>query len=196
MGERQPDVQRYESGFGAGAEQGETKNCCANDGGKMGFANRSERITAGGTRQQTKAEQQRQCSEAGHQQIDVARSRVARLSVMRHDERPRGERHEFPARQERERVVGKHDKIHPGEKCGKEGQHATGFPLVPPVAKAVEACRRGAQIDDHEKRRGQRIKPKMRTQPRQSNGQVQRLYPPGIGYESPGGGSHGNGADA
>ena len=154
MRERQPDVQRHEPGLGAGTEQGEREHRrgdVAGDGGALRIA--SNAYPPSGPAKQAKGEQQRQRAEARHQQVDVARARVAALPVVRHDQRPRGERHELPGQQERECVVGQHDEIHAGEKGGKERQHATRLRLVPPVAEAVQARRGAAQIDDGEKGR-------------------------------------------
>ena len=185
MGQRQPDVHRHKPGLRAGAEQGQRQNSRGNGRRTVGAADRLERVAAVGTRQETKTKQQRKRPETRHQQVDVSGARVAALPVVRHHERPRGERHELPGEQERERVVGQHDQIHAGEKCGEEGQHATRLAFVPSVAEAVEACRGAAQIDDREKRCRQRVEPEMCAQPRQSDGQVQRLRQSRVGHAEP-----------
>ena len=40
-----------------------------------------------------------------YHQVDVARLRVARFAMVRHDQRPGSERHEFPAQQIGKRIV-------------------------------------------------------------------------------------------
>ncbi len=51
--------------------------------------------------------------------------------------------------------------------AGKNGSTRPGSRSCRSVAKAVKACRGAAQIDDGEKRRGQRIEPEMRAEPGQ-----------------------------
>ncbi len=93
---------------------------------------------------------------------------------MRHHQRPRGERHELPGKEERERVVGEHDQVHAGEEGREEGQHAGRGFLVPAVAQAVQARGQPAQGDHHQGQRRQRVDAEMRAEPRQSEGKRQR----------------------
>jgi hypothetical protein len=87
------------------------------------------------------------------------------VTVVRHHQRPGRERHELPGQQESEGVVGEDDQVHGGEKSGKEGKHAAALRFVPPVAEPVQARRRAAQIDDREKRGGQRVEPEVCAEP-------------------------------
>jgi hypothetical protein len=80
-------------------------------------------IPAVGARQQTEGEQQRERPEARHDQINVSCADVIGDAMMRHDERPRRQRHEFPRHQKSERVVGEHHDAHAGEKRRIERQH-------------------------------------------------------------------------
>ena len=87
--------------------------------------------------------------------------------MVRHHQRPRGERHELPGQQERERVVGEHDQVHAGEKRREERQHAARRLFVPAVAETVQARCGAAEVDDDEEKRAQGIEPEMRAEPRQ-----------------------------
>jgi len=86
---------------------------------------------------------------------------------MGHDECPGGERHEFPRHQKTESVSGQHDQIHAGEKCRKKWQHPQRLMLVPAIANSIKARARAPEIDDRQKKRGERIHMEMRADPRQ-----------------------------
>ena len=90
----------------------------------MRGAHLRERVKSVRAGEQAEGEQQRERAEARHHQIDVAGAHVLRDAMVRHHQRPRGERHELPGEQERESIVGKHDQRHAGEKGGIERQHA------------------------------------------------------------------------
>ena len=89
----------------------------------MRSADVGEGIPAVGARQQTEGEKQRERPEARHDQINVSCADVVADAVMRHDECPRRQRHEFPRHQKSERVVGEHHDAHAGEKRRIERQH-------------------------------------------------------------------------
>ena len=63
----------------------------------------------------------------------------------------------------------------PARKAGIEGQHAPRRLLVPAIAEPVQARRRAAEIDHHEKERRQCVEPKMRAEPGHADRERQRL---------------------
>ena len=134
-----------------------------------------ERISAVRPGKQAEGEQERERAEARHHQIDVAGAHVLPDLIVRHHQRPRRKRHEFPGEQEGESVVGEDDEVHAGEEERVEGQHALGRTLVPAIAERVQACRRAAEIDHGKKEGRQRIEPEMRADPRQAHRQDHRL---------------------
>ena len=138
-------------------------------------ADRGEIVVAGGTGQQAERQQQRQRAEARHHQIDVAGLGVAGFAMMRHHQRPGRQRHELPAQQIGERVVGQHHQIHAGEEGGEERQHALRRVFVAAVADAIEAGDRAAEIDDDEEERRQRVEAEMRAEPRQPDRQRDQI---------------------
>src|SRR5262245_25946509 len=77
----------------------------------------AEGIPAVRSRQQAEGEQQRKRAEARHDQIDISGTDIVDHAVMRHDQRPRRQRHEFPRHKKCERIVGEYDDVHAGEKC-------------------------------------------------------------------------------
>src|SRR5512145_472276 len=98
---------------------------------------------------------------------------------MSNNQRPGGERHELPAEQEGEGVVGDDDKGHACEKQRIEGQHALRRRLMPPEAERVEARRASTDSDHDEEERRERVETEMRADPgkaeRQGQGLVRRL---------------------
>jgi hypothetical protein len=132
-----------------------------------------EVITAIGTRQQTKGQQQRQGAEAGHDQVEIAGAGIGRVLMMGHDQRPRTQRHEFPGEQEREGVIGQQHQVHPGQKRRVERQHPLRGCFVLAVAKGEQAGDRAAEVDHDQEKRRQRVQPEMRAEPGQANGQSQ-----------------------
>ena len=102
-------------------------------------------------------EKETQGPEARHDEVDVAGAQVLRLLVMRHDERPGGERHELPGEEEGEGVVGEDDEVHPGEERREERQDAHRRRFVLAMAERIEAHRGAAEIDDGEERSRERI---------------------------------------
>ena len=88
MRQRQPDMQRHQTGFGAGADQGKHENGGCGSRRKLPGADVGEGITAVGTCEQSEHEQQREGAETRHDQIDVSGTHVVGHAVMRHDQRP------------------------------------------------------------------------------------------------------------
>ena len=95
--------------------------------------------------------------------------------MVRHHQRPGGERHELPGEQEGEGIVGEHDEVHAGEERRIERQHALRRRFVPAVAERVEARRGAAEIDHDEEERRERVEPEMRADPGQAERQGQGL---------------------
>ena len=106
MRQRQPDVQRHQAGLRSGADQRQHQHERGDARRRVRGAHRGEGVAAGGAGQQAEAQQQRQAGEARHHEIDVAGAGVAALAVVRHHQRPGGERHQLPGEQEAEGVVG------------------------------------------------------------------------------------------
>ena len=94
--------------------------------------------------------------------------------MMRHHQRPGGERHELPGHQEGEGVVGQDDEVHAGEEGRIERQHALRRFLVAAIAEREEARGRAAEIDDDQEERGQRVDAEMRAEPGQAERQRSR----------------------
>ena len=174
MGERQPDMQRHQAGLGAGAEQHQNQHQCRRIGRMLRGANGCKSVVSRRSRQQAEREQQRERAEACHHQIDVTGPGVAPFAMMRHDKRPRRQRHELPAQQIGEGVVRQHHEVHAGEKGGEKRKHAVRRGVMMAVAEAIETCRHPTQIDDHEEERGQCVEAEVRAKPRQTDGQDQR----------------------
>jgi hypothetical protein len=184
MGEREPDVQRHEAGLRSGAEQHQDQHEGCRIGRVCGGADGGKAVIACRSREQAERQQQRQRAEAGHHQIDVARSGIAGLAMMRHHQRPGRQRHELPAQQIGERVVRQHDQIHAGQERREERQHALRGRFVPAIAKAEETRRSASQIDDDQEERGQEVDAEMRAEP----GQPDRQRDPGalgLGRDQP-----------
>ena len=139
----------------------------------MGGADGRKSVISRRSRQQAESQQQRERAEACHHEIDVTCLGVAGFAVVRHDQRPGSQRHEFPAQQIGKRIVRQHHQIHAGQKGGEEGQHAVRRRIVVAVAETIKACRRSSQIDDNKEKRGQRIQAEMGAKPRQSDRQGQ-----------------------
>jgi len=152
MGKRQPDVQRHQAGLRSGAEQHQDEHEYAGRLAVLDGTDRGKPVASRGSGEQAECQQQRQRAEARHHQIDIARPCVAGFAVMRHDQRPRCQRHEFPAQQKGEGVVRQHHEIHAGKKSREEWQHAVGGGFVTAVAQAVAARRGAAEIDHDQKK--------------------------------------------
>ena len=123
-----------------------TKARIADAGGRRRGAHRLEGVTPVRAGEQREGDEQRQRAETRHDQIDVARARVLVLAVMRHHQRPGGERHELPRQQERVGVGGDEHEVHAREEGGKERQHALRIVLVTAVAERVQARGDGGEV--------------------------------------------------
>jgi len=173
MRERQPYVQRHDPGFRSGADQREDKRQHSHQRGGMRRAHLRECIKAVRPGQQAEAEQQRERAEARHNQVDVAGAHIVGHAMVRHHQRPRGERHEFPGDEEGEGVVGEHHERHAGEEGGIERQHALRLVFVLAITQREQAGGRSAEIDHDEEKGRQRIETEMRPEPRHAERQRQ-----------------------
>ena len=173
MGERQPDVERIQAGLGARARQRQREDDAGQRRRRDVSAHRRERIAARRTGQQREGEQQRQRAEARHDNVDEPGPRVAGVAVARHDQRPRGERHELPGDEKRVGVVGEQHQVHAGEERRIERQHPLRLTVVAAVTDPIEARRRGAEIDDDDEERRKSVEAKVGPDPRQPDGQRQ-----------------------
>ena len=93
--------------------------------------------------------------------------------MVRHHQRPRRERHKLPGDKEGERVVSEDDEVHAGEKGRVEGEHSSRCLLMLAVANGKETRCCSSQVSDNEKKRGERVDAKVRTDPGQPEGQSQ-----------------------
>ena len=167
MSEWQPYVERNKAGLGTCAEQYESQDSGGDELGWLGSTHRVESVISARSRQQAESQQQRQRTEARHDEINVSCPRVVLFAMVRHDERPRGERHELPGKQEREGIVRQHDKIHAGKERREERQHPVWRRFVTAIAKAVQAGDGAPEVDDDEEKDRERIQAEMSTDPRQ-----------------------------
>ena len=184
MGERQPDMQRHDAGLRSGAEQDERQHQRAKPRRKLLGANRGEGISAVRAGKDAEGEKQRQRPGARHDDIDVAGAEIVGVAVVRHDQRPRGERHELPTEEEDEGVVGEQHEVHAGEEGRKERQDAFRRGFVPAVAEAVEARARPAEIDHRQEERRQRIDAEVCADPGDAERQGQRILGAGPADET------------
>ena len=136
---------------------------------------RIERIAALRARQQAETEQQRQAAEGRHDQIDEAGPRVSFLAMMRHHQRPGGQRHQLPREQKGEGVVGDHHQRHAGQEGGIERQDAFGMRLMPAVAEGKQAGAGAADADQDQEEPGQCVQPQVRADPGQPEWQHKPL---------------------
>ena len=95
--------------------------------------------------------------------------------MVRHDERPRRQRHEFPAQKIGEGIVRQHHEVHAGERR-EEGKHAVRRGVMMAVAEAIEARRCPTQIDDDEEERGECVETEVRAKPWQADRQGKWWY--------------------
>ena len=96
--------------------------------------------------------------------------------MVRHHQRPRRERHELPGDKEGEGVVRQHDEVHAGEKGRVEGEHSSGCLLMLAVANGKKTRCCSSQVSHNEKKRGERIDAKVRTDPGQPERQSQQRW--------------------
>ena len=150
-----------------------------------GFArDRIERIAALRAGQQAKTQQQRQAAEGRHDQIDEAGPGVAFLLMVRHHQRPGGQRHQLPREEKGEGVVGDDHQRHGGQEGGIERQDAFGMRLMPAVAEGEQAGAGAADADEDQEKPGQRVEPQIRADPGQSERQDHALDGTGQAGES------------
>ena len=134
--QRQPDVQRHETGFGTRSEQREPEDEAGEPNGLLRAAHLGECVAAGRPCKQSEGQQQSERAEARHHDVDVARTPVVGVLVIGHDKRPRAERHEFPGEEEAEGVGRKNDGAHAGEEGGIEGKDTPGVSSCSPYPSA------------------------------------------------------------
>ena len=146
MRERQPGVQRHDAGLRSGADQRKHQGECGDARCRVRGTHRVEAVAAGWSGQQAEAQQQGEAGEACHDDVDVAGVRIAGFAMVRHHQRPGGERHQLPGEQEAERVVGDNHQVQPGEERRIERQHALRLVFVPAVAQRVEAGAGAARV--------------------------------------------------
>ena len=130
-----------------------------------------EGVAAAAAGKQAEGQQQRQRAEARHDDVDEARAAVLGIAVVGHHQRPGRQRHELPGDQEGEGVVRQDDEVHGAEECRIEGQHTPLRRLVLAVADGIEAGAGAAEVQHHEKERGQRVHAEVRADPRQPDGE-------------------------
>ena len=173
--ERQPDVQRHEAGLRSGAEENKHQDQPGERPRLPSGLDVGEGVAPVRPGKEREGEKETQGPEARHDEVDVAGAQVLRLLVMRHDERPGGERHELPGEEEGEGVVGEDDEVHAGEERREERQDAHRRRFVLAMAERIEARRGAAEIDDGEKRSRERIEAEVRADPGQAERQCEPL---------------------
>ena len=167
MSERQPNVKRHDPRFRAGAEQNQRQDHCRHPRRMIRGTDCAEAVGAVEPREQPESQQQSQRAEARHDEINVSRTDIFAVLVVRHDQRPGTERHELPRRKESEGIVRQHHQVHAGKEGRIEGQNPVRRFFVASVAEPIQAGRRAAEVDDDEKERRKRVQTEMRAQPRQ-----------------------------
>ncbi len=104
-------------------------------------------------------------------EVDRGGAAGSRLAMVGEDEKPRGQRHELPAHQERIGVIGEEDESHRREENRIERQHASRFGVVPAIAVGEHADKRGDDVEDEKEGGAQRVKAEMPVQPWQADRQ-------------------------
>ena len=132
--ERQPNMKRHKAGLRAGTDQCEHEDQRTDRGHGLAAADRIEGVASIRPGEEPEGKKQAERAEARHDEIDVAGSRIITLTMVRHHQRPRRERHELPGEQEGESVVGLHDEVHRRDEGRIERQHALRRALVTAVA--------------------------------------------------------------
>ena len=165
--QRQPDVQRHKPGFRSGSDQREDEAPLPRSrrpAGSRAWRRRRSRLWAG---QQAESEQQGQAAEGRHDEVDEAgaRAAMAGVALMRHHQRPGGQRHQFPGEQKHEGVVGDGDERHAGEEGGIERQDASGVRFVAAIAQREQAGAGAAEADQGQEEAGQGVEAEMGADP-------------------------------
>ena len=176
MRERQPRVQRHETCFGAGPDQRQHQNNRA-DARCGGASDRLERVSALRACEQTEREQQRESSAGRHDEIDEGGASVLARAVFAHHQRPGCERHEFPADEERKRILRQQHQIHAGDERRVERHDPLRLAGVSAVADCVAAHDRRCHVDDDGECGAQRIEAQECSTERQSEGNLDGLEP-------------------
>jgi hypothetical protein len=125
----------------------------------------SASVAARPCREQAEGQQQRQCAEARHQDVDVSRPPIVCIMMVREHERPRRDGLEFPGKQETEAIGGKHDEIHAGKEQGIDGEHPAWCGLVPPMTDGKQAGASTSQVDHQNKECRERVQAKIGAAP-------------------------------
>ena len=148
------------------------ENQPGNDRAGRRGADRVEGVIAGGTRQSAEGEQERGRANRRHHQIDMTRMAVVGIGMARDDEHPRGERHQFPGKQEAEGIAGKQHQVH----CHGEGREERFDPrrqiAIAVETHAVNGGGQHAEIDDEAEEGRQGIEPQMQADDRQPERQA------------------------
>ena len=95
--------------------------------------------------------------------------------MMRHDQRPRGQRHQLPCEEKSEGVVSDGDQDHAGEERRVERQNPFGVRLVAAVAEREQAGACAPKSDQDEEEAGQGIEPEIRPDPGETERKLQVL---------------------
>ena len=174
--EREPRVQRHQTRFGAGPDQRQQQNDRAH-AGRADTTDRFERVSALRSGEQAERQQQREGTARGHDEINEGGAPVFGRTVLAHHERPGCERHEFPADQERKRILRQQHQIHAGDERRVERHDPLRFAGVCTVADCIAAHDRGGQVDDDGECGAQRIEPEECAGERQPDGNLDGLEP-------------------
>ena len=172
VGQRQPHVQRHQSGLGPGADQHEDQDDAGE--GRRGGPDLGEGIAATTAGEQAEGQQQRERAEARHDDVDVTCAPVLGIGVVRHHQRPGRQRHELPGDEEGEGVVSQDDQVHAAEECRIERQHPAGRLLMLAIADGKQAGTGAAEVHHHQKERAERVHAVVRADPRQADGEPHR----------------------
>jgi hypothetical protein len=122
MSKRQPDMERNQARFRAGTQEHENQNQCNDEVGVAIDSDVGEAIAAARTGEEAEGEEQAKRAETRHNEIDETGPGVLLVAMMRHDESPGSQRHEFPGDEEGKRVVGENHEVHACEEGREEGK--------------------------------------------------------------------------
>jgi hypothetical protein len=174
MGERQPGVQGDQSALRAATDERCRQHQCGDQRlGWMG-ANGVESIAAGRPGETAEGEQQRHRADRRHDEVEMSSPSAFRVGVAGNDQRPRGERHQLPRKQEGVGVVGDQDQVHRRGEQRKQWLDPRRQLLRPVEAHAVDAGRDDAAIDDDAEEGRQRVQPQVKANRRQADRQPYR----------------------
>ena len=180
MCRRQPDVQGHQARLGAGAEHRQQEHQGLRVVRRAAGANARKVVGAAWARQQAEAQQEGRRAQARHDQVEIGALARLRVLVLTQDQRPGGERHELPAQEKGERVVGEQDQVHAGEEGRHERQDPPRRALALAVAERIKADEHRTEIDHQHEEGGQGIQPQVHSEPGQTQGQHQHIWRAGI----------------